>query len=395
MPPAEPGSFGSTPSTRRHRCPQAVAEMLNLPSEQALIERVRRRRHPHGVGQLRTCRRRRGRSDQSTARLDRRSSRPGDKPAAPRGRRRDRLSAGAADRGGFGAAVHQSSHSRSGRGWTVDEDTANSIAALCRFARRSAAGHRTGRCQGEIAFRAGNLPPTRRPVRGSPGSDAADAPSAAGRWVPQSAGATTCCSPTTNGACGHCPVSPAAHRWPPSSMCSPHLTYRTPPRSMSSTDSSTGRWSRPTSPVMASFGTGCWTAFARSQRPGWRTPLFGTTPAARTPLVRRQRRGVRGDGAGSGSAEMARFHPPGTSEYRRGPGLGGGASTAARGANRERIRLGLGGSRRRHCGCRADPGCVVGRWRLSVRSRSDHRAVAGRLAGSLGRGPGSGRDRSE
>ena len=72
-------------------CTRLSPRLLNLPSEQRAHRTVRRRRHTHRAGQLRTRHRRCCRSGQSTARLDRRAAHPGDQPAAHRSRRRDRL----------------------------------------------------------------------------------------------------------------------------------------------------------------------------------------------------------------------------------------------------------------------------------------------------------------
>ena len=72
--------------------------------------------------------------------------------------------------------------------------------------RRTAPGHRAGRCRASVA-RAGHRPAARRPVRCSR-IPPAPAPSAAAPSRARSRGATTCCSPTTSAGCGRSPASP-------------------------------------------------------------------------------------------------------------------------------------------------------------------------------------------
>ena len=249
---------------------------------------------------------------------------------------------------------------------------------------RTAAGDRARRRPGAVAVGARHRPSAGRPVRPAarPEQPPSRAATRAGRR--RSGGATSCSSPTTSADCGRCPASPAAPPWTRSSTCWRRWACRRRRRSTRSAGSSTGRWSASTpleggevryrlldsirayaaarlresgQAEVAAAAHAAW--YADDRPPGATRTCAATQQPACLAIARAERANV--DVALAWCAV---------------------ARPAARRAHRQRVRLDLGGARRRHR--RSGPGT-----QRSVRpgpgAGPRHRLPARRMAGGVRR----------
>ena len=373
---AASGWSGSTAVDPTTSIPRVVAETLHVSGGEAML--VDRFAGAEAVLLLDNCEHvvDAGRRTLVARLLDARArtARARHQPGAARPGRRGGARARAAGAGRLDGPVRGPGDRSTGTSSSVDEDDRGRRRGGVPRPGRAAAGDRAGRRPGEVAVGAGDRPPARRPVQPAarphqPGPGAAARPGRRHRLELRPA-----LPRRPARAVGAVGASPAARRWPRPSTCSARWTCPPSRPSTSWAGWSTGRWSASTWRPAARSATGCSTASAPSPGTGWPRPGSTTSRPPRTPpgspeAADRCAAEVRGPG----QPDCLAFVAGRAGQHRRRAGLVRRARPAARPPPRHRLRLDLGGARRR-------------RWRVPRGS-----ATPSTAAGAAGAGRGAGR----